>query len=217
MIEIIDQETARSLIQGTNMEWDTLPIFTRDHGRNVQAVFRRKADGRHFMLQWDPACYMPEEIELEEVSMRVEQVESWLPIDQNPPVPAEGWYGFDIDATLAYYDFWKGPDHIGEPILLMVEKLKEHLAKGDNVKIFTARVAVTGGWSPYSCQYASTEFARHQTEVIEAWCLKHIGVILPITAVKDFSCIAIYDDRAKQVVPNTGVLVEEQATLYRQL
>ena len=25
----------------------------------------------------------------------------------------KGWYGFDLDGTLAKYDGWKGIDHIG--------------------------------------------------------------------------------------------------------
>ena len=31
-------------------------------------------------------------------------------------VEGKGWYGFDLDGTLAKYDGWKGIDHIGEPV-----------------------------------------------------------------------------------------------------
>lgn len=39
---------------------------------------------------------------------------------------------------------------------------------------------------------------------IENWCLKHIGKKLPVTNIKDFGMIELWDDRAVQVVPNTG-------------
>ena len=35
-----------------------------------------------------------------------------------------GWIGVDLDATLAYYDGFKGPEHIGEPIPQMVDRVK---------------------------------------------------------------------------------------------
>jgi hypothetical protein len=43
---------------------------------------------------------------------------------------------------------------------------------------------------------------------IEAWCVEHIGVVLPVTNVKDFGMIELWDDRAVQVVPNTGQRVD---------
>ena len=30
-------------------------------------------------------------------------------------VEGEGWYGFDLDGTLAEYDKWEGISHIGKP------------------------------------------------------------------------------------------------------
>lgn len=53
----------------------------------------------------------------------------------------EGWYGFDLDGTLAKYDGWKGIDHIGEPIKPMVDLIKEMYGEGKIVKIMTARVS----------------------------------------------------------------------------
>ena len=52
-----------------------------------------------------------------------------------------GWIGVDLDATLAYYDGWKGPTHIGPPIMRMVERIREWLSKGWEVRVFTARFA----------------------------------------------------------------------------
>lgn len=52
-----------------------------------------------------------------------------------------GWYGFDLDGTLAVYDKWQGIDHIGEPVKPMVDLIKKMHNEGKTVKIVTARVA----------------------------------------------------------------------------
>ena len=54
----------------------------------------------------------------------------------------KGWYGFDLDGTLAKYDGWKGIDHIGEPVKPMVELIKRMHDEGKVVKVMTARVAL---------------------------------------------------------------------------
>ena len=56
-------------------------------------------------------------------------------------VEGQGWYGFDLDGTLAKYDKWEGIDHIGEPVKHMVDLIKKMHAEGKVVKILTARVA----------------------------------------------------------------------------
>lgn len=56
-------------------------------------------------------------------------------------VEGKGWYGFDLDGTLAVYDKWEGIDHIGEPVKHMVDLIKKMHAEGKVVKILTARVA----------------------------------------------------------------------------
>jgi len=103
----------------------------------------------------------------------------------------DGWIGVDLDGTLAYYDQWRGISHIGAPIAPMVSLVRRYLARGQEVRIFTARVGDPGYAAP-----------------IQAWCEKHIGRVLPITNVKDFACIMLYDDRAIQVVQNRGELVQ---------
>lgn len=108
----------------------------------------------------------------------------------------KGWIGVDLDGTLAHYDGWKGEKHVGAPIKLMVDRVRAWLAEGKAVKIMTARVS-----------------ARDQDELtivrraIEEWCMEHIGQALPITCVKDYAMIALYDDRAVQVKTNTGQLI----------
>ena len=120
-----------------------------------------------------------------------------------------GWIGVDLDATLAEYHGWND-GKIGNPIPRMVQKVQRKLAEGVKVKIFTARVGVDPTmYSSESNASATQEFADEQRRLIEDWCLEHIGQVLEVTATKDFACIEIWDDRCKQVEPNTGKFVGE--------
>lgn len=101
------------------------------------------------------------------------------------------WIGVDLDGTLAHYEGWNG-GAIGEPIPLMVERVKAWLAEGKEVRIFTARV------NPFPGE------CSHQRSLIHAWCEKHIGERLKITCMKDFEMVELWDDRAIQVIKNTG-------------
>jgi len=116
------------------------------------------------------------------------------------------WYGFDLDGTLAYYDHWRNFCHIGAPIPKMVERIKKFHDEGKLVKVLTARVAPKaadpkkpGGGTPQECR-----------DVIAKWCKKHLGFVPEITHEKDHLMLELYDDRVKQVMPNTGVLVEDE-------
>lgn len=116
-----------------------------------------------------------------------------------------GWIGVDLDGTLAEYGGWKGPQHIGAPIGPMVDRVKRWLGEGRDVRIFTARVdgggvALSMG-NPDGEQVRNVEMVR---EHIEQWCLRHIGTILPITNVKDYGMIELWDDRVVRVMLNTG-------------
>lgn len=108
-----------------------------------------------------------------------------------------GWIGVDLDGTLATYapgDFKRhGPCHIGEPIPRMVARVIGLLNQGETVKIFTAR---------------ASDPDPEVIPAIKAWCLKHLGVELEVTNVKDFEMKTLYDDRAIQVRTNTGWIVE---------
>lgn len=103
----------------------------------------------------------------------------------------------DFDGTLAHYDKWVSITHTGKPIPAMVERVKTWLAEGRTVKIFTARVAHDN--SP-----GRMIDAEHARSAIQQWCLTHIGRVLEVTNQKDMAAIEIWDDRAVQVVPNTG-------------
>ena len=98
-----------------------------------------------------------------------------------------GWIGVDLDGTLAVYNGWVGPEHIGEPISKMLERVKFWIEKGYTVKIFTARCVVP-----------------EQVPPIEQWLEKHGIGGLEITNVKDFGMIELWDDRCVRVVTNSG-------------
>jgi hypothetical protein len=107
---------------------------------------------------------------------------------------SKGWIGVDLDGTLAEWDGWKGPGHIGKPIPKMVGRVNEWLAAGKSVKIVTARAN--------SKRPAAERDAFMKAWV--TWSLKHLGLILPVTAEKDGNMDELWDDRAVQVIRNTG-------------
>jgi len=100
----------------------------------------------------------------------------------------DSWIGVDLDGTLAYYDGYRGDDHVGHPIKPMVDKVKGWLDEGYDVRLFTAR-------KPHPA--------------IRRWMKEHLGTVLPITNVKDHKMIALYDDRVVGVKRNTGQVFNE--------
>ena len=150
----------------------------------------------------------------------------------------KGWYGFDLDGTLATYDGWKGIDHIGEPVKPMVDLIRKMHDEGKVVKILTARVAPRhnvntdpalgpdGPEDTYDGEQSVSTFVRHAdgapacavkrkyaSDFIREWCEANLGFLPEITHEKDHLMLELYDDRVKQVVPNEGLLVED---LYRE-
>ena len=112
---------------------------------------------------------------------------------------AAAWIGFDVDGTLAYYDFKvKGLRPVGKPIPRMVAFLNEQIRLGRRCKYFTAR--------------AGTEEGRSD---MEAWITEYKMPRLEITDRKDHNMIICYDDRARQVIPNTGEVVHADSDSIR--
>ena len=99
-----------------------------------------------------------------------------------------GWIGVDLYGTLAHYDEWRGPDHIGEAIPEMLARVKVWISKGILVKIFTARASVPS-----------------QIPAVHKWIEQQGLPELAVTNVKDYGMIQLWDDRAVQVIPNTGM------------
>lgn len=97
---------------------------------------------------------------------------------------------FDLDGTLAKYDNWKGLNHIGEPIIPIINKLKKYLANNEKCCIFTARAT-----------------SEKNKEPIKKWLIKNIGREIPITNIKNTNIKKFYDDRAIAVEKNTGKIL----------
>lgn len=105
----------------------------------------------------------------------------------------EPWIGVDLDGTLAHKLDSYGEDGtaIGEPVPAMVDRVKQWLGEGKQVKIFTARVA--------------NDPERKIEHAIRGWCREHLGKELPVTCEKDPRMTGLWDDRAHGVVADTGV------------
>ena len=104
------------------------------------------------------------------------------------PPESRPWVGVDLDGTLAEATPWRGMSHIGPPVPLMLRRVKLWLEKGVRVKIVTARAGDPEG-------LAATQ----------AWLQAQGLPDLEVTDRKDFGMIELWDDRAIQVVQNTGV------------
>lgn len=107
-----------------------------------------------------------------------------------------GWIGVDLDGTLAVYDGWRGIEHVGAPVPAMIGRVKAWVDRGIEVRIFTARASVA---------------EPERTAVVAAihrWLVEHGLPALEVTNVKDFGMVELWDDRAVQVIPNTGVPVK---------
>ena len=110
----------------------------------------------------------------------------------------KGWIGVDLDGTLAFYDVWRGHEHIGEPIPKMADRVKAWIKEGREVRIFTARV-----------NQPDPQLRAETVAAIKEWTLKQFGVVLGVTCSKDMEMVELWDDRATQVIPNTGVALRD--------
>jgi len=125
----------------------------------------------------------------------------------NKPLPplndleymGEPWIGVDLDGTLATIDKWIGPNHIGDPIIPMVRRVKEMHAQGIRIKIFTARV------SPTFQRAVGLMEGRCIIPKIKVWCEQHLGFIPEITSEKDHLMVELWDDISLvNIERNTG-------------
>ena len=96
-----------------------------------------------------------------------------------------------MDGTLAHHEPGAFDDnHVGKPLAPMVKKVREWLAEGKDVRIFTAR-------KPHPA--------------IRRFCKENFGKVLPITNKKDPGMTALYDDRAVSVKRNEGLVFSKDA------
>ena len=118
------------------------------------------------------------------------------------------WIGVDLDGTLALSKSArsdKTQGAIGEPIPAMVEFVRLLIDMGFEVRIMTARVA---GWYTSDGNEAALD-ADIEAAHIEEWCAEHIGCDLPVQGFKDPGMLCLIDDRAMQVIENTGERVQD--------
>jgi hypothetical protein len=118
------------------------------------------------------------------------------------------WVGVDLDGTLAEFVI-TGDNSIGKPVQPMVDLVRRIIYEDQiEVKIFTARVS----------GHPDSEEPRVAAVRIQDWLEKQCGLPrLEVTNVKDFYMVELYDDRAVQVVFNTGELVGFSTKEHRAL
>lgn len=131
------------------------------------------------------------------------------------PDKTSGWIGVDLDGTLAHYTGWTGWNGFGAPIPKMVERVRAWLREGVEVRIVTARVSVfnykTDALKSETCRLTGQRFSnRDMINAIQDWTEKHVGQRLKVTCSKDLMMIELWDDRAIQVVANTGLTISDE-------
>jgi len=133
-------------------------------------------------------------------------------------VRVAGWYGFDLDGTLAVYDGWRGIDHIGAPVAPMVRLARRMHEIGLRIKVVTARVSPRPlpetRPNPYVKHSWCVQDPDVQTwalkpdwgarEFVQEWCYRNLGFAPGVTHEKDYAMLQLFDDRCVQVEANTG-------------
>jgi hypothetical protein len=97
----------------------------------------------------------------------------------------DGFIGVDFDCTLATYTKGTSPEDMGKPIKPMVDRVKSWIKEGKDVRIFSAR-------------------GKDSYPAMRRWMKEHLGVILPITNIKEPTMVAFYDDKAIAIEANIG-------------
>lgn len=114
------------------------------------------------------------------------------------PHPVEGWVGFDFDGTVATAVVDRtDPYMLGKPVSQTVGRIKTLIKLGYEVRLLTVRMNEV---SHLGIIRDLDKMERLLTE----WCIKHIGQPLKCTNQKDENMIVLWDDRAVQVIKNTG-------------
>ena len=128
------------------------------------------------------------------------------------------WIGVDLDKTLAMglpaSERVDDPAKIGPPIESMVKRIHRWIEEDEyDVKIMTARASSRQ-------RFEGETTVEHSIARVQQWCLEHLGIVLPVTCEKDHLMVQLWDDRAIQVIENTGVpiqaICERQAEILKQ-
>lgn len=142
------------------------------------------------------------------------------------------WIGVDFDGTLAEsmekYDAKK----CGAPIERMIERVRDLLDAGQEVRIFTARAYPLNRviWPDQKISDVLEQLAAQQSTnnmkfkmqspegrrwieagngviTVRKFCKEHFGKLLPVTNIKEPDMEVLFDDRAIQVKTDTGETV----------
>lgn len=133
-----------------------------------------------------------------------------------------GWIGVDLDGTTFTFDSWVGWNVFGEPIQPMIERILFWRANGVEVRIVTARVGLPTSTELLSGRPVHSNVMRHKCKIsgdrysdqmmvkaIQDHCELHGLPRLWVQPHKDYNMIELWDDRAIQVVANTGLTLAE--------
>ena len=108
----------------------------------------------------------------------------------------DSWLAVDLDGTLAEYSDWS--TEIGVPVPKMIQRVRQWVAEGKEVRVLTVRGSVDG----------EGEASKYKQLIrVYDWVKEHIGTPLEVTHKKDPLMKKLYDDRVQRVEANTGVFV----------
>ena len=150
-----------------------LQPWLREHNLPALAITQSK----------DPAllqCWDDRAVQVEHNTGAVLTPKAYVPL-----VPS-GWIGVELDGTLSQAAAAQPASVIGEPVPLMLQRVRQWLMVGMDVRLFTGRAADPA-----------------QLPLIAQWQEQH-GLSLPVTGQKDFQMSVFYDSRAVHVIHNTG-------------
>jgi hypothetical protein len=114
----------------------------------------------------------------------------------------KAWFGFDIDKTAFVDEEGSRGGAIGEPVQGIIRRIKYFLRTGRTVCIVTARV------NPREPDWQAQSVIVHNALV--AALGEEMANQISIRCDKDRHMIDLYDDRTKQVIPNRGILVQNE-------
>jgi hypothetical protein len=120
------------------------------------------------------------------------------PMNETIPSEKKQVYLVDLDGTLAYYERWGEKGEIGEPIPLMKKRVIEWINEGIEIRIFTARA-----------------FDINQVKSIKKWLMLNGFPPLEITNVKGIDVDYLFDNIAREVINNTGIIVDRIGDLSK--
>lgn len=136
-----------------------------------------------------------------------------------------GWMGVDLDGTAFTYNDWVAWNVFGDPIGPMIERIQAWLVAAIPVRIVTARVGLpimivkdgilTGPFVNEACtgecRVTGMPFSdKMMIEAIHYHLIKYDLPRLPVQCFKDLQMIEQWDDRAVQVIANTGRTLAEE-------